>query len=353
MKKKKLLVFLQSGVGGAERVSVTIGKNLDRNKFDVSFCLIGDETDGLSIEGFIPPNYSIIRLSGIKGFRAVVRYWKVLREEKPDIVFSSIMHANTKLLACSLLLKKTKFVVRNNNYLYTLSKQQLLLLKIFFRFADAVIAQTQEMAFELVNRLRLPKEKVFVLQNPIDKQNIDEKKDFPSPFDGRSNPIYVACGRFHPVKGFDILIEAFALVLQRQPNAELHILGKITNECEPFYQKILSLSKELEISQKVFFDGFQTNPYVYIKNASCFVLSSRNEGLPNVLIESLYLGTPVAATKCIPVIERIVHDGQDGFLAETENVESLANAMYEASLLGRVESSYQAAKLDEFQRLFE
>ena len=83
------------------------------------------------------------------------------------------------------------------------------------------------------------------------------------------------------------------------------------------------------------------------------MLSSRNEGLPNVLIESLYLGTPVAATKCIPVIERIVRDGQDGFLAETENVESLANAMLKASSLGRVESCYQAAGLDEFQRLFE
>lgn len=351
--KKKVLIFLQSGVGGAERVSVTIGKNLDRTKFDVFFCLIGCETNVLSIEQFIPPYYKVFRLPGVNGFKAIVYYWMILRKEKPDIVFSSIMHANTKLLACSLLLKKMKFIVRNNNYLYTLSKRQLLLLKIFYRYADAIVAQTQEMALELTNKLRLPSEKVFALQNPIDKQNIDEKKDCPSPFKRLSNPIYVACGRFHPVKGFDILIKAFAMVLQRQPNAELHILGKISSECESFYQTILSLVQELQLSQKVFFDGFQLNPYVYIKNASCFVLSSRNEGLPNVLVESLYLGTPVAATKCIPVIERIVRDGIDGCLAESENVESLANAMLKASLLGRVESSYQAAGLDEFQRLFE
>ena len=255
--KKKVLIFLQSGVGGAERVSVTIGKNLDRNKFDVLFCLIGNETDDLSIEQFIPPYYNVIRLTGVNGFKALACYWNVLRNEKPEIVFSSIMHANTKLLACSLLLKKTKFIVRNNNYLYTLSKLQLFLLKLFYRFADVIVAQTQEMALELTDRLRLSKEKVFALQNPIDKQNIDEKKDCPSPFERNSNPIYVACGRCHPVKGFDILIKAFAIVLQRQPNARLHILGKISSECDSFYHKILNLVKDLQLSQNVFFDGFQ------------------------------------------------------------------------------------------------
>ena len=82
-------------------------------------------------------------------------------------------------------------------------------------------------------------------------------------------------------------------------------------------------------------------------------MSSRNEGLPNVLIESLYLGTPVAATKCIPVISRIVEDGVNGFVAEPENAESLALAMLNAVCLGRVSSSYQSADENEFAKLFE
>lgn len=64
------------------------------------------------------------------------------------------------------------------------------------------------------------------------------------------------------------------------------------------------------MSDCVFCVGFKNNPYVYMKHADCFVLSSRNEGLPNVMIEALYLGTPVAAYKCIPVIERIVDEGK-------------------------------------------
>lgn len=98
--------------------------------------------------------------------------------------------------------------------------------------------------------------------------------------------------------------------------------------------------------------GFQNNPYVYIKYADCFVLSSRWEGLPNVMIESLYLGTPVAAFKCIPIIERIITNGIDGYLAEKDNVSSLANAMLQASRLGRVKTNYKSAQISDFQSIF-
>lgn len=351
--KKKVILFLQSGVGGAERVTVTIGKNLDRNKFDVLFCLIGKNKRCLCIDQFIPSDFPVIRLPCSKGLKALYQFCKIIKNQKPDVVFSSIMHANTKLLACSMFFRKIKFVIRNNNYLYTLSKLQLILLSFFYRFSDYIIAQTDEMATELINGLNLPPEKVFVLQNPIDKSDIDEKKNAPTPFAGAEKIIYVASGRCQPVKGYDILIKAFNIVLMYQPNAELHILGKITDNCENYYRSLLELLQDYNISQHVFFEGFQNNPYMFVKNAHCFVLSSRNEGLPNVLIESLYLGTPVAATKCIPVISRIVCEGVNGFLAETENCESLANAMLKASVLGRISSYYQSAGIDEFQRLLE
>ena len=98
--------------------------------------------------------------------------------------------------------------------------------------------------------------------------------------------------------------------------------------------------------------GYKSNPYPYIKYADCFVLSSRWEGLPNVLIESLHLGTPVAAFKCVPVVERIVEQGINGFVATPENVDSLAGAMDKALLLGRISSSYSGASVEEFKKLF-
>ena len=89
-----------------------------------------------------------------------------------------------------------------------------------------------------------------------------------------------------------------------------------------------------------------------MKNADCFVLSSRNEGLPNVMIEALYLGTPVAAFKCIPVIERIVSEGRTGYLASKENVEELAAAMEKEVTLGRIETTYNANSEEKFRKIF-
>ena len=99
--------------------------------------------------------------------------------------------------------------------------------------------------------------------------------------------------------------------------------------------------------------GYNDNPYVYLKNADCFVLSSRWEGLPNVLIESLYLGTPAAAFKCIPVIERIIDDGVTGYCADKDNVLSLAEAMMKTLSLGSIRSTYKSSSISDFVKLFD
>ena len=88
-----------------------------------------------------------------------------------------------------------------------------------------------------------------------------------------------------------------------------------------------------------------------MKNADCFVLASRSEGLPNALIEAQYIGTPAAACTCIPVIERIVENGKNGFLADVEDYEGLAQAMMNASKLGRIKSTYKPSSFNEFVEL--
>jgi len=163
----------------------------------------------------------------------------------------------------------------------------------------------------------------------------------------------VATGRFDLQKGFDLLIRAFVEVKQKQPSAELYIVGKKDGICEDYYKEQKTLIDIYGIQDSVKCVGFQTNPYVYIKYADCFVLSSRWEGLPNVMIEALYLGTPVAAFKCVPIIERIITETKDGFLAEKEDIDGLAKAMIMASKLGRVKSMYKSASIDDFHQIFD
>ena len=351
--KKKVLFFLQSGVGGAERMTVTIAKSLSLANFDIVYYLVESINTSATIEEFIPHGSVIYRLKRGNVLFFLVNLFKTLKSEKPDIVFSSMMYLNTKLLALSCLFPKIKYIVRNDNYLYTLTRIQKLILKFTYKKADCIIAQTQEMGEELVQQAGIKSDFVKVLQNPIDTETIDKKSNEPSPFKENDSIKYVASGRFFRVKGFDILVKAFRLVVDKQPNSELYILGKKDENCLTYYEEINSLIQNLGLKNKVYCEGFQTNPYKYVKNADCFVLSSRNEGLPNVLIEALYLGTPAAATTCIPIISRIIEDGVTGFLAENESPESLAQAMLKAPLLGRIKTNYQSASLAEFQKLFE
>ena len=352
---KKILVFAQSDVGGAERMSVTITKSLDRDKFKVEYYLVGDfEDERAPLKQFIPDDLSVHCIGSCSSILLILKFFFILAKEKPDVVFASVLNINNKLLVLRKLFRHVKFVIRCDNYLYTYNdKQRRIILKTYPN-ADIIIAQTEEMKQELIDEMHISEDKVVVLQNPVDTETINKKiQTGKIPYSDDGKVRYVASGRFAYQKGFDLLVEAFAIVKKQQLEAELYIVGRNDGGFEDYYNEVKQLIEKHGLQDSVKCVGFQNNPYVYIKYADCFVLSSRWEGLPNVMIESLYLGTPVAAFKCIPVIERIVTDGADGYLAEKENVESLAKAMMKASELGRVISVYKSASMDDFHHVLE
>ena len=349
---KKILFFIQDGVGGAERMSLLIGKSLDKEIFEVSFCLTGQKSSS-SIVDFIPEGYHIIRIPNRNPLQLTWRIVSTIIREKPYAVFSSVINLNNKLLPFRFLYPAVKIIIRCDNYLYSYTEKQQKMIANFYPKANCIIAQTSEMRNELVNQLGIDATKVVVLQNPIDKQTIDKKvRGMASPFQDSSNKHFVAVGRFNKQKGFDLLIDAFLEVYKKKTDIDLYIVGDNTLQDGSIYSDIIQKAKDNGVEELIHCVGYKDNPYIYLKNADCFVLSSRWEGLPNVLIEALYLGTPVAAFKCIPVVERIVKEGINGFLAGKENIYELADAMLNASKLGEVESSYQSATIDDFVKLF-
>ena len=352
--RKKALFFLQAGVGGAERMTVLIGKLLDPRKFEVKFYPVQHGDTASAITNFVPSEYETKVLPSASPFQRMKQFYRILKNEKPDVVFSSVLYINNKILPLRLLFPSIKFIIRCENYLYTFSKKQKAMMRFSYRMADYIIAQTEEMRQELVAQLRISANKVFTLQNPIDCQTIEQKMNgvaSPYPLNGKKH--FVASGRFAYQKGFDILVNAFAKVAEKRNDVDLYIIGSKDKGNEAEYERVWGIVEDLGLQNVVHCEGFQNNPYPYVHFADCFVLSSRWEGLPNVLIEALYLGTPAAALKCIPVVERIITDGKDGFLAEKENVDSLAEAMCKAIDMGRIESSYQSSTPEEFTQLFE
>lgn len=354
IKKKKILVVIQGNVGGAERIAVTVTKGLDSQLYDVTYYLVGmTDENCYAIEKFIPQQWKVHHINKTHSAILLIKLFWTLLKELPDTVFSTTLYINGKLL----LLKKTfphiRFIVRCENYLYTFKNKQLNLIKKTYKNADLIIAQTEEMKDELINQMQIDSKKIKVLHNPIDKNTIDKKVEYgTNPYPKNETIKFCACGRLTHQKGFDLLIEAFSIVKKTIPNAHLYIVGNNEGSNREYFNKLRDLTANHELLNDVTFVGYQDNPYIYMKYADCFVLSSRWEGLPNAMLESLYLGTPVAAFKCIPIIERIINDGIDGFLAEKENINSLSEAMAKASKLNRIKISFKLCSVEEFQFIF-
>lgn len=334
-------------------MSVLISKMLIRAGMDVYYAIIVKKENAASITDFLPEGHPVVTIDGKNHLDRLKQIYCVMRKVRPDAVFSSHYSINNKVLLFRPLFPKVRFIIRSDNYFYTFSRLGKLIIRMTYPLADVMIAQTQEMKDEFVCHKVLTESKICALENPVDKEMINAKLQnavSPYPEDGKKH--IVAVGRFAYQKGYDLLVEAFAQVRAKRDDCELYFVGAYSVKWKPEYDKVVKMAGQLGLSDCIHYAGYQDNPYRYVKFADCFVLSSRWEGLPNVLAEALYLKTPAAAFKCIPIIERMVRDSIDGYLAEKEDVEGLAAALCKAVDMGKTEPVYSGAKEDDFVRLF-
>lgn len=351
-KKRKVLFFLPSNTGGAERVAVTIGKMLPKDEFEVKFVLVHRNRG--TIINFIPEEYEVIHIP-IRNIwcAATLRIARVIKREKPDVAFGAMGYLASRVaLAARMVDKNIKVIVRMNNTSRTLRTDYVLLLKLMLRYISWMITQQEEMKSEYESLLNDYSGKIVALHNPIDFMSIENKALAPNPFTDKGRwTKYVWVARFSKSKGQDLLVRAFDVVHKQNPDAHLYLVGKY-DSLQVFDKEILQFIKSHQLEEYVHLIGFDDNPYRWVKHCDCFVMPSRLEGLPNALIEAMYLGRPVVATKCIPIVSRIVDDGKNGYLAETENVDSIAACMLKVPLLKDVKMSYQPSSNDDFIRLF-
>lgn len=347
----KALFFIQNGVGGAEKVQLRMASMLLADGWNVEFCIVmvGDEKEKMS--SLLPEGCTVHEVRQHRQWQFLKEMRRVIKNAAPDVVFGSAMHINQRLALLSLVLRKQKFLLRNDNYLFTLPPNKQRTLKWTYRFADRIIAQNDEMRTELVG-IGLKPERIITLHNPVDRAEIAKSASEANPYPPGGR-IFVAVGRIAPQKGFDILLEAFNVVVSHIPDARLYIVGRKETGDGSEYSKLEAMVRKYGLTRNVTFTGFQSNPYPWIKNADVFVLSSRYEGLPNSLIEAQSLGVPAAAAECIPMIGRIVSNGVNGYTAQPENPGSLASAMLKAVNLKDVPMTYTPAPDSDFVKAFE
>jgi len=186
-----------------------------------------------------------------------------------------------------------------------------------------VIAQTSEMKKACLQLYGLSEPRVCVIHNSLNTDNIHLcLEGTVSPFDEGELPI-VALGRLAPQKNFCLLVHAFHKISNENSSVKLYILGEDHGQ----KQEIERLAADLKLDDRVVLLGLVSNPYPFIANASVFAMSSDYEGFPNALLESYYLNTPIAATKCCDILARLITDGQNGYLSIVGDVDGLALAI--------------------------
>lgn len=320
MKRKLKILLLAStlGGGGTERRTVYILKYINRDIFEPILCVW--EKRGVYVKD-IPRHAKLYAVKRRYKVFTLLNMCKVIKKEKPDIVFGNMWGINTAAIVALKIMfykKQVKLIiglVTNPSYF----KHQSVI-RFLYSFADLIVANSYGIRECLISSWKIPKEKIRVIHNGVDIENID-KLSFE-----KVNHIWiknnfnliVSVGRLFKPKGLPYLLDALKIV-NKKKTVYLIIIGKGEEE-----KRLKKMAKEMHIDDRVDFIGFKHNPFKYIANADLFVLASLWEGFPNVLLEAMACRTPVVSTDAPYGPSEIIEDGLNGYLVPVADSTRLA-----------------------------
>ncbi len=328
---KERLAFFLPGLyeGGAERVILNLVEGISTRGYPVDLILARAEGPYMVQ---VPDSVRVVDLKASRVMNSIPALVHYLHQERPAALLSALFANVIALVSRRMSGVPVRLVISEHNILSSVTQNQAdlrwqfypQLARWFYPWADGIIAVSNSVADDLVNTTTISRDRIRVVYNPVVNSMLGEKSmtkmDHPW-FRLGEPPVIVSVGRLTTQKAFDVLIQAFTQLRQKHA-ARLLILGE--GEDRPMLE---SLVRQLGCEQDVCLMGFVQNPYPYMARASLLALSSRWEGLPTVLIEALYLGTPVVATDCPGGSREILKNGEYGQLVPVNQPSVLADAM--------------------------
>lgn len=252
--------------------------------------------------------------------RIINLYW-ILKTHRFDRIYGFSEDANYPLMvAAKWAGVADKVVLTVHNPVQKFSPKVEQRVKKHYPNAGKVIAVSEGVRQGLIG-LGVDENSVKFIPNPIDiKMVAQQLNEIPSYVLPKMKINIVSVGRLHPHKGFDMLVEAFSKL--GSENVHLSIIGE--GEQRGFLEKMI---KRLDLVDKVGLLGQHKNPFAILKQADIFVLSSRLEGWPLVLMEAMSVGLAVVAFKCPNGPDEIIDHMKTGLLVEANDIEALSKAI--------------------------
>jgi glycosyltransferase involved in cell wall biosynthesis len=324
VKKTKISLIMPSfSGGGAQKVLVMLANNFEKKGFHVDLVVLSNS--GPNFDN-VNSGVNIVNLNKSRVLISISSLIRYFNSNKPNAILVTIHHISIAVIIAIILSKaRSNVIIRQPNYLSKtipqnfFSEHYLKIVRFFYNKANGIVAISNGVSSNLKNK---GINKVTTIYNPVESDIIElasQRVNFK-----KTKPLIIGVGRLERQKNFEVLINAFAKVLESL-DADLIILGD-----GPLKIDLENQVRALNINERVKFLGYLENPYPYIKKADVLALSSLWEGFGNVILESLALGTQVVSTDCPSGPSEILNNGEFGRLTLLNDSDDLAKKIIEA-----------------------
>ena len=327
----RVSIFLPSLVGGgAERSITAVANGLAVRGAQVSLVLATACGPYLDM---VNRAVQVVDLGASSMLRALPRLVRHLRNSQPAALLAAMSHANVAVaLAHRLAGSRARLVLSERVHVASMlaeyrgasMRATYALMRWTYPWADQVVAVSQGVADDLTRHIPVAPERVVTIYNPVvDEQLLVQAQAAPAHpwLKSAGVPVVLAAGRLIAQKDFATLVDAFARLRRERP-ARLLILGE-----GELRGSLLAQAARLGVAADVALPGFDSNPFAAMRAAQVFVLSSRFEGLPGVLIQAMACGTPVVSTDCPSGPREVLEGGRWGALVPVGDAAALCGAI--------------------------
>jgi glycosyltransferase involved in cell wall biosynthesis len=311
--------------GGIERKLLILCSEFSALGVDVELVLL--RGGQIPYPDQFPQKVKIVDLKSGGKLSSIIKLIGYLRGKRPNALLTAKDHA-AKSAVLATRLSGTHVPVYHkvtNTLSLTLRRPaKRLFARLLYPWAKKVIANSNGVKDDLVTSFGMSPETIEVVYNPVLTPDISqrlEKAPEHAWLTEKDVPVIMGVGRLASSKDFITLIEAFAQLRQYR-SCRLIILGE-----GPERERIESRVREVGLQADVDLPGYISDPLPWMAHSDVFVLSSRYEGLSNVLIEALAAGTPVVSTNCPSGSAEILQNGRLGPLVPVGDSEAMAEAV--------------------------
>lgn len=322
--KKILFLSPTLNIGGGEKVLTTIMNNLSREKYKVTVALIKGEGELLKQ---LKPDINVIDLKAERVIYSPLKLLKLIKKEDPDIIFSGAGHLSCILGVLKPLIKKNiKLIGRQRGTIKGRTKRnpqlKIKVLNVFYKTflknMDCIILQSEFMKKNFLELLNFSEKKLKVINNPVDFDDIEKKisSSNESLFQDKKVNI-LTVGRLTKVKQQAKMIDLIKILDHKKYHLNLVGEGELKKNLQTY-------AEEIGVENQITFWGFQNNPYKFMKEADLFILTSKVEAFPNVILEAGACGLYTLAFQCEGGIKEVIKPKVNGELIQNEDLNKMA-----------------------------